>query len=425
MDYILTQSPLFDSTTTAWSPGEHQLDPENNLYSELEEHADGGEHKQDLSSDNFVAEEGDAGVTSTDHTESVDEAPSLRRIVILGKTGAGKSSVANTIFGEKDFKVYSSFRSGTRQCQAETNHISGRDISLIDTPGFFDTNTRKEELMPEILKCITMCLPGPHAFLIVLKYERFSELENEILNQITKHFSEEVFKYATIVFTHGEDLPEGQTIKDHLSHSDCLSEVVRKCGGRCYVIDSKYWNDSDDPYRNNSYQVNKILESVEEIVKENNGNCYTNEFLQRVEKLTKQAEQHKIPESIVKENNGNCHSNEMLQTGEKITQQEDPCHVKHTEKISKREIRERTEGKVWTVFKTLGISEDSLLKAFFGVKAAVAVAVACLVVAAGGKLAASAGVIESIMHLTGEETIVGAAGAAVMFAMKTSCSINK
>ncbi|XP_059211380.1 GTPase IMAP family member 4-like [Centropristis striata] len=96
-----------------------------------------------------------------------------KRIVILGKTGAGKSSVANTIFGEKLFKIGDTAKSETSVCQAKTKSVNGRSISLIDTPGFFDTDRPEEELKAEIVRCITECSPGPHAVLIVLKLERF------------------------------------------------------------------------------------------------------------------------------------------------------------------------------------------------------------------------------------------------------------
>ncbi|KAI9522163.1 hypothetical protein NQZ68_038799 [Dissostichus eleginoides] len=104
-------------------------------------------------------------------------AVSNRRIVILGKTGVGKSSVANTIFGEKLLTNNNTANSETSNCQAETKTISGRSITLIDTPGFFNTETSEEELKPEIIRCITECAPGPHAFLIVFKVDKFTEHE--------------------------------------------------------------------------------------------------------------------------------------------------------------------------------------------------------------------------------------------------------
>ncbi|XP_049895749.1 GTPase IMAP family member 9-like, partial [Epinephelus moara] len=133
-------------------------------------------------------------------------AVSDRRIVILGKPGVGKSSLANTIFGEKLFKASHSLNSETRECQAETRSVNGRNITLIDTPAFFDTDKSEEELKPEIVRCITECAPGPHAFLIVLKVEKFIEQEQDVINKICQYFSEEVFKYASIVFTHGDQL---------------------------------------------------------------------------------------------------------------------------------------------------------------------------------------------------------------------------
>ncbi|KAM9335561.1 uncharacterized protein ABDE67_020554 [Symphorus nematophorus] len=221
---------------------------------------------------------------------------SNRRIVVLGKTGAGKSSLANTIFGENLFAVDDSFNSGTKKCQAKTKPVNGRNITLIDTPGFFDTDKSEEELRAEIVKCITECAPGPHAFLIVLKMERFTEHEQAIIDKVSQYFSEEAFKYATILFTHGDQLPEGQTILEFVHQNTqknkALSDLVRKCGGRCHVIDNRNWNkNTKDEYRSNKFQVEELLKTIDKMVMKNNGRCYTNEMLQTVEKEIQQEEE--------------------------------------------------------------------------------------------------------------------------------------
>ena len=210
----------------------------------------------------------------------------------MGKTGAGKSSLANTIFGEDAFRVYHNLKSGTRECQSETRSVSGRSITLIDTPGLFDTDRSEEELKREIVRCITECAPGPHAFLIVLKVEKFTEQEQAVINKIQEYFSEEAFKYATVLFTHGDQLPDGETIDKLVSENKPLDDLVKKCGGRCHVIDNKYWKDKPkNEYRSNKFQVEELLKTIDKMVTENNGGCYTNEMLQKVEEMIKQEEE--------------------------------------------------------------------------------------------------------------------------------------
>lgn len=161
--------------------------------------------------------------------------------------------------------------------------MSGRNLTLIDTPGFFDTEKSEEVLKPEIMKCITECSPGPHAFLIVLKVEKFTMHEQGVIDKICEYFSDDALNYAVLVFTHGDNL-EGMTIEEFVGKNEKLRDLMKRCGGRCHVFDNKHWNnDQIGDYRNNQFQLKLLLHTIDKMGMETNGSYYTNEVLQHVE----------------------------------------------------------------------------------------------------------------------------------------------
>lgn len=181
------------------------------------------------------------------------------RLILLGWRWPGKSLTGNTILGREEFRL----ERAAEFCVKRETEVDRRQVTVVDTPGWFSAQTTPADYQQEMVRSVAMCSPGPHAFLLVIPVGMFTETDRARIEENLALFGEDVWKHTMVVFTWAEVLKD-RSIERHIRREGRdLQWVVDKCKKRYHVINNYIFGEHP--------QLPQLMEKVEKIVAEEGG----------------------------------------------------------------------------------------------------------------------------------------------------------
>merc|ERR1719495_1402402 len=136
----------------------------------------------------------------------------LPRIVIVGQTGSGKSTLANVLLGENPNCQNCTFPvcSNQESCTKNTNYASGKwlggqaDFTVVDTPGFGDSDNDDNGLIDEMMSVLKGTLKGANAIVLLVngQDQRVNAAIQQMLREMQALFGEDFWNYTMLGVSH-------------------------------------------------------------------------------------------------------------------------------------------------------------------------------------------------------------------------------
>jgi len=144
-------------------------------------------------------------------TSDDTEDTSHRTILVIGVTGAGKSSLCNFYFQESICKVSNGRISVAEDPTVHCHTINGRQFHFIDTPGFCDEYQSNDDRMMDVATALYHAKHGVHAIVICMNGEiRQTTADKDLLEELNALGT--FWPHAFVVFTNGATM--GETEED-------------------------------------------------------------------------------------------------------------------------------------------------------------------------------------------------------------------
>lgn len=157
--------------------------------------------------------------------------------------------------------------------------VLGRQVLIIDTPGLLNTSKEENKLLCKITSDNNKL--APYAVILVLPVGRFTDEDVLTVEQLKKHFGENIFKHTLVAFTGFDDYKremENQNIttfninKYVLTLPNNIEDIINvKCNGRLIDINKRVTGSKSEK------QVQQLFNLVDNIITENDNSLCTND----------------------------------------------------------------------------------------------------------------------------------------------------